>query len=240
MALRKLIAGNWKMNGVMASLDQIRSLGPHAETARCDIMICPPATLIHAAADVARGSGIAIGGQDCHADRSGAHTGDISALQLRDAGATGVILGHSERRHDHGEDDALVRAKAIMALAAGLQVILCVGEEAEERKAGRTLDVIARQLSGSLPQIGPNDSLAIAYEPVWAIGSGLVPELAEIAEVHKFVRGLVGPRSRLLYGGSMKPENAGEILCLDHVDGGLIGGASLKASDLIRIIDACP
>ncbi len=210
MALRKLIAGNWKMNGVMASLDQIRSLGPHAETARCDIMICPPATLIHAAADVARGSGIAIGGQDCHADRSGAHTGDISALQLRDAGATGVILGHSERRHDHGEDDALVRAKAIMALAAGLQVILCVGEEAEERKAGRTL------------------------------GSGLVPELAEIAEVHKFVRGLVGPRSRLLYGGSMKPENAGEILCLDHVDGGLIGGASLKASDLIRIIDACP
>ena len=240
----KLAAGNWKMNGTGASLAELAELAAAHASPACDILICPPATLISRAAERASGTAIAIGGQDCHPAESGAHTGDISAAMLADAGASHVILGHSERRADHGETDALVAEKAEAAAAAGLMPIICVGETLEQREAGETLSVVGAQLSGSVPaSLG---ALVIAYEPVWAIGTGKVPTLEEIAEVHAFIRselaGMSGSFSAqdtaILYGGSVKPSNASDIFGVDDVDGALVGGASLKATDFSAIIAA--
>ena len=242
---RRLAAGNWKMHGLADSLAQIAELSAAHPDPACDILICPPATLIHRAAGLTLGSSVAIGAQDCHAGASGAHTGDISACMLRDAGATAVILGHSERRADHGETDAAIRAKARAALAAGLVAIICLGETEDQRDAGQTLDVIAAQLDGSVPAGATAANLVIAYEPVWAIGTGRTPTLAQIAEVHGFLRarlatlvGAAAAETRLLYGGSVKPGNAAEIFALPHVDGALVGGASLKAEDFAPIVAA--
>jgi triosephosphate isomerase len=209
-------------------------------------MICPPATLGAALARAAAGSRLLVGGQDCHAAASGAHTGDISAEMLKDAGAAAVIVGHSERRADHGERDAEVRAKAAAAHRAGLTAIVCVGETAGERKAGLTLAVVARQLAGSLPAKPSARDTVIAYEPVWAIGTGLTPTTADVAEVHAFLRRALGERlgaegeaMRILYGGSVKPDNARALLSVSNVNGALVGGASLKADDILAIIGAC-
>lgn len=243
---RKMAAGNWKMNGLTNALDEIAALRPAATNDGPEIVICPPATLIHRACAAARGSTIAIGGQDCHAQPAGAHTGDIAPAMLVDAGATHVILGHSERRQDHGETDKIVRLKTKAAWAAGLKVILCVGETEEERDASNTLDIIRGQLAGSIPGDSTAQNLVVAYEPVWAIGTGRTPTLDQIAEVHDFIRDEVtrrfcdeiGGGIRLLYGGSVKPDNAAEIFQVSNVDGGLVGGASLKAADFARIIAA--
>jgi triosephosphate isomerase (TIM) len=242
---RKLAAGNWKMNGTRASLAELAALKTEQAEAACDILVCPPATLLAWAADAVGAAPILIGGQDCHAAASGAHTGDISAAQLADAGAEYVILGHSERRADHGETDALVRAKAEAALKAGLVVIVCVGETEADRDAGRTLDVIGTQLQGSVPDAATAHTCVIAYEPVWAIGTGRTPTLGQIAEVHAFLRKRLTERFaaegwgfRLLYGGSVKPSNAAEIFAVPDVDGALVGGASLKAADFGAIIAA--
>ena len=240
---RKLAAGNWKMNGTGDSLDEIRALAEardgDGDGDAVDVLICPPATLIARAADVAGGA-LAIGGQDCHPAGSGAHTGDISAAMLREAGASHVILGHSERRADHGETDADVRAKAEAAHAAGLIAVICVGETLDEREAGRTLDVVRGQLAGSLPEGATDDNTVVAYEPVWAIGTGKVPTLDQIGEVHGALRAALGARDgiRLLYGGSVKGSNAAEIFAVPEVDGALVGGASLKASDFGPIVAA--
>jgi triosephosphate isomerase (TIM) len=243
--MRKLAAGNWKMNGTAAALDEVRALLAAHPAPGCEMLLCPPATLVAAMAGVAAGSALAIGGQDCHPKASGAHTGDISAPMLKDAGASHVILGHSERRADHGETDALVKAKAEAALAAGLVAVVCIGETEAERDAGQTLAVIGSQLDGSLPAGATAANLVIAYEPVWAIGTGRTPTLAEIAEVHAFLRGrlrgLIGSAAdgvRLLYGGSVKPSNAAEIFAVPDVDGALVGGASLKAADFGAIVAA--
>jgi triosephosphate isomerase len=238
---RKLAAGNWKMNGTGADLDQIDAL---AVPPGLDVLICPPATLLSRMANVA--GAVALGGQDCHAAASGAHTGDISAPMLRDAGAAYVLVGHSERRADHGETDAQVRAKAEAAWAAGLVAVVCLGETLDEREAGRTLEVVGRQLAGSVPEGATGATLVVAYEPVWAIGTGKVPTLAEIGTVHGFLRGELtsrfgaeaGAAIRLLYGGSVKPGNAAEIFAVPDVDGALVGGASLKAMDFGPIIAA--
>ncbi len=242
---RKLAAGNWKMNGTRASLEELRALRAAHADAACDILICPPATLLAWAAAAAGSDAIRLGGQDCHAEASGAHTGDISAIQLADAGASHVILGHSERRADHGETDALVHAKALAAHAAGLCAIICVGETLADREAGRTLTVVGAQLAGSVPDTATGADTVIAYEPVWAIGTGLTPTLAQIAEVHDFLRAKLRHRFgaeaegfRLLYGGSVKPSNAAEIFGVANVDGALVGGASLKAADFGPIIAA--
>ncbi|MDO5646823.1 triose-phosphate isomerase [Paracoccus sp. (in: a-proteobacteria)] len=243
MAPRKLAAGNWKMNGDLASLDQIDALVAAHGRAGCDVLICPPALLVHPMAARA-GSAIAVGGQDCHAKSSGAHTGDIAAGQLRDAGASYVIIGHSERRADHGETDADVTAKAQAAHDAGLIAIICVGETEAQRDSGDTLDVIAGQLTGSIPAGATAANTVIAYEPVWAIGTGRTPTTDQIAEVHALMRahldGLVADAGNvsLLYGGSVKPDNAAPIFALANVDGALVGGASLKASDFGAIITA--
>jgi len=209
------------------------------------MLLCPPATLIGPMAKAAEGSALSVGGQDCHPKTSGAHTGDISAEMLKDAGASHVILGHSERRTDHGETDALVKGKAEAALAAGLVAVVCIGETEAQRDAGQTLAVIGRQLDGSLPSGATAENVVIAYEPVWAIGTGRTPTLAEIGEVHAFLRdrltGLIGAEAegvRLLYGGSVKPSNAVEIFAVPHVDGALVGGASLKAADFGAIVAA--
>ena len=248
--MRKLAAGNWKMNGTGEDLDEIRALIAAHPAPGCEVLVCPPATLIHRMADVAAGSAVMIGGQDCHAARAGAHTGDVSAAMLKDAGATHVILGHSARRADHRETDAQVAAKAEAALAEGLAVIVCLGETLAEREAGRTLAVVGGQLDGSLPRAFPpgmpaGQALIIAYEPVWAIGTGLTPTEAEIAEVHGFLRGRLrdrlgaaGAAVRILYGGSVKPSNAAAIFALPDVDGALVGGASLKAAEFGRIVAA--
>ncbi|TDL84173.1 triose-phosphate isomerase [Palleronia sediminis] len=243
MARRKLAAGNWKMNGTSAMLAEIDTLARDHADARCEILICPPATLIARMAE--RAGPIAVGGQDCHAADSGAHTGDISAGMLRDAGASHVILGHSERRADHGEDDATVRAKAQAALSAGLVAIVCVGETLEQREGGETLDVISGQLAGSLPDDATGAAIVVAYEPVWAIGTGKVPTLEQIGEVHAHIRaaltdrfGPEGEAMRLLYGGSVKSANAGDIFAVADVDGALVGGASLKAEDFGGIVAA--
>lgn len=244
MAPRKLAAGNWKMNGDLAALAEIDALVAAHPTPGCDVLICPPAVLIHPMAARIGRTGIAVGGQDCHARTSGAHTGDIAAAQLRDAGATHVILGHSERRADHGETDAVVAAKAAAAHAAGLVAIICVGETEAQRDAGRTLAVIASQLDGSIPEGATASNTVIAYEPVWAIGTGRTPTDDQIAEVHALMRerlsGKVADSAgvRLLYGGSVKPGNAAEIFAIPHVDGALVGGASLKAVDFGPIIAA--
>ena len=243
--MKKLAAGNWKMNGSLAALGEVRALLAAHGSAACEMVICPPATLIAALADVARGSALAVGGQDCHAAVSGAHTGDISAAMLAEAGASYVILGHSERRADHAETDAQVKAKAVAAMAAGLVPIVCVGETEAERDAGRTLSVVGAQLDGSLPDTFTSGNLVVAYEPVWAIGTGRTPSLEEIAEVHHYLRARLlakigGDASslRLLYGGSVKPSNAVEIFAVQNVDGALVGGASLKAADFGAIVAA--
>ncbi|VDC32111.1 triose-phosphate isomerase [Pseudogemmobacter humi] len=243
--MRKIAAGNWKMNGTKASLEEIRALiGAHPAPG-CEMLICPPATLIAAAAEAANGSALTIGGQDCHAAASGAHTGDISAAMLADAGASYVILGHSERRADHGETDAQIAARALAARAAGLTAVICLGETEAERDAGRTLDVIGAQLAGSLPEGADAANTVVAYEPVWAIGTGRTPGLEQIAEVHDFLRarlierfGAGAREMRLLYGGSVKASNAGEIFAVANVDGALVGGASLKAADFGAIVAA--
>ncbi len=243
--MRKLAAGNWKMNGTADSLAEITALAAATKGAACDILICPPATLIAAMAAAAKGSAVMVGGQDCHANPSGAHTGDISAAMLKDAGAGHVILGHSERRADHGETDADVRAKADAAGAAGLIRVICVGETEAERDTGTTLAIIGRQLAGSIPDGATAANTVIAYEPVWAIGTGRTPTLDQIAEVHDFMRKTLTDRfgaeatgMRLLYGGSVKPSNAAEIFATANVDGALVGGASLKAADFSQIVTA--
>lgn len=245
---RPLIAGNWKMNGLRsatAELDKI--LAGAAEASRAvDVMICPPATLIGAFAERAKGSPIAIGAQDCHAKPSGAFTGDISAEMLADAGAVAVIVGHSERRMYHGESDADVQAKARAAWRAGLRAIVCVGETQFERDAGATLSRVERQLDESLPDRASARSLVVAYEPVWAIGTGRTPTLDDVGQVHSAIRGHLGERfgaegeaMLVLYGGSVKPSNAKELLSVANVDGALVGGASLKADDFLGIARAC-
>lgn len=233
------------MNGTRASLSELAALRAAHSGAVCEILICPPATLIAWAAQAAGSDPIRIGAQDCHANSSGAHTGDIAASQLADAGASHVILGHSERRADHGESDALVRAKTVAAHASGLTAIVCVGETEAQRDAGTTLDIIGEQLAGSLPDTAQSATTVVAYEPVWAIGTGRTPTLAQISEVHDFLRaqltaryGADGIGFRLLYGGSVKPSNAGEIFAVPNVDGALVGGASLKAADFGAIITA--
>jgi len=243
--MRKLAAGNWKMNGTGASLAEVATLLAAHPAAGCDMLLCPPATLLARMADLARGTALAIGGQDCHAQAAGAHTGDISAAMLADAGASHVILGHSERRADHGETDAQVAAKVAAAWSAGLVAVVCVGETEAQRDAGQTLDVIGRQIAASLPDGATAANTVVAYEPVWAIGTGRTPTLAEIAEVHRFLRARLTARLgaeaagvRLLYGGSVKPSNAAEIFAVPEVDGALVGGASLKASDFGAIVVA--
>lgn len=246
--MKPLAAGNWKMNGQKAAISEIEALKDKLSgtTPECDVMICPPATLVMALADAAAGSVIQTGGQDCHTAVSGAHTGDVSAAMLKDAGATAVIVGHSERRADHGETSEAVKAKAEAAIAEGLTAIVCLGETLAEREAGDTLSVVHAQLSGSLPDGANGASTIIAYEPVWAIGSGLTPTAEQVADVHIAIRaGLSALTSaeeahaiRILYGGSVKPSNAGELMAIDNVDGALVGGASLKADDFAGIIAA--
>lgn len=240
---RKLAAGNWKMNGTGASLSELAQIAAAHSAPTVDLLICPPATLVARAAAVA--GPVAIGGQDCHAKTSGAHTGDISAEMLKDAGASHVILGHSERRTDHGETDALIRAKTLAAHAAGLTAVVCIGESLAQREAGETLAVLDVQLAGSLPDSAIGANTVIAYEPIWAIGTGLTPTTAQIAEVHAALRAALtsrfggeGAAFRLLYGGSVKASNAAEIFAIADVDGALVGGASLKAADFSPIITA--
>jgi triosephosphate isomerase (TIM) len=244
---RPLVAGNWKMNGVKASANELGKIvqGIGDLWRRVDLMVCPPATLLVTFAAVVVGSKAAIGAQDCRAEPAGAFTGDISAEMLADAGATAVIVGHSERRTYHGETDAMVRAKALAAWRAGLMAIVCVGETKEQRTAGQTLDVVGTQLAGSLPDGATAENLVVAYEPVWAIGTGLTPTQTDVAEVHTFIRerltarfGETGEGIRILYGGSVKPSNAKELLSVANVDGALVGGASLKAEDFLAIAGA--
>ena len=247
--IRPMVAGNWKMNGNRASLDELALMSAGFTPAlrqKLDLMICPPATLVLAASQRAVGTGIAIGGQDCHADDAGAHTGDLSAGILFDAGASAVIVGHSERRADHGETDAMVRAKAEAARRNALLAIVCVGETRADREAGKTLAVVRRQLKGSIPENMTSRDLVVAYEPVWAIGTGLTPTTGDVAEVHAMIRQdlrrIVGKdeaeKVRILYGGSVKPSNAKELMSVPNVNGALVGGASLKASDFLGIAAA--
>ncbi len=243
---RKLAAGNWKMNGTADSLTEVDALIAGHPSPSVDILICPPATLISRMAGRTGRTPIALGGQDCHAAASGAHTGDISVAMLADAGATYVIVGHSERRADHGETDETVRAKAEAATGGGLTTIVCIGETLEEREAGRTLDVVGRQLAGSVPDGATGATIVVAYEPVWAIGTGKVATPEEIGEVHAFIRAELARRFgagtaddiRILYGGSVKAANAAEIFAVGDVDGALVGGASLKAADFSPIVTA--
>jgi triosephosphate isomerase len=241
MARRPLVAGNWKMNGLKASAGELEAVIAGARgLPNADFIICPPATLVAGFAETARGSRVTIGGQDCHAEPAGAYTGDIAAEMLKDAGAGAVIVGHSERRHYHGETDAMVRAKALAARRAGLLAIICVGETRAERDAGKTQAVVRAQLDGSLPD-GFCD-FVVAYEPVWAIGTGVTPTQNDVAGIHRFIRenlcaryGDAGHGVRILYGGSVKPGNAKELLGIDNVDGALIGGSSLKADEFLAI-----
>jgi len=243
-----LIAGNWKMNGLRASIVEVETLASRLTAGappRCTIAICPPATLLNAMNRIAAPAGILLGGQDCHPAASGAHTGDLAATMLADAGAQLVIVGHSERRTDHAETDEMVRNKALAGLAAGLTPIICIGETRAEREAGQADAVWARQLLGSVPDQAAHDDVVIAYEPVWAIGTGLTPTAADIAQMHNSLRqqlisrfGSRGETIRILYGGSLKPANAKEILAIPNVNGGLVGGASLLADDFFAIISA--
>jgi triosephosphate isomerase len=247
----RLLAGNWKMNGLRSALAEIRALGRGVGgLTGVEVLVCPPATLIAEAAAAAGETGIAVGGQDCHVERSGAFTGDLSAEMLRDAGARYVILGHSERRQYHGEADSLVAQKVSSACVAGLKPILCVGETEEVRDAGQAESVVTGQLGASLPDsfqgdIGP-EQLAVAYEPVWAIGTGRTPTADQVGEMHAALRAALQARFgeeiagqiRILYGGSVKPSNASELLAVENVDGALVGGASLKAADFLAIIHA--
>jgi len=244
---RPLVAGNWKMNGLKASAAEFGKVmaGAGDFWTKVDLMICPPATLIMTFAQVAAGSKIEIGGQDCHAEPSGAFTGDISAEMLADLGAKAVIVGHSERRTLHKETDAEVRAKSQAAWRAGLTAIVCIGETRAEREAGHTLSVLGGQLDTSLPDGVSAARLVVAYEPVWAIGTGLTPTIADVAQAHEFIRkriverhGATGSAVRVLYGGSVKPSNAKELMAVANVDGALVGGASLKAEDFLGIAAA--
>jgi triosephosphate isomerase len=243
---RKLAVGNWKMNGMRAHLTQLEKLRAAHDGAAVDLLICPPFPLIAAAADSCADHAMRIGAQDCHSATSGAHTGDTSAAMLKDAGASAVILGHSERRADHGETSDLVRAKVRAAHAAGLLAIICVGEDLAEREAQNTLDIIAGQLSSSVPDTATGENIVIAYEPCWAIGTGLTPTPDQIGEVHDFIRTRlerrfgagVGRSVRLLYGGSVKSDNAARIFAVSNVDGALVGGASLTSDDFSPIISA--
>lgn len=246
--MRKLVAGNWKMNGLKADgLALAKELAARAarEKIGVELLICPPATLLYPIAEVLMGSSIALGAQNCHSEQKGAHTGEISAAMLKDAGCSYVILGHSERRAEQGESDALVCAKVEAAHRAGLVAIVCVGETLKERDAGKTLEVVSRQLQASLPDGLGATELAIAYEPVWAIGTGRTPTPAQIAEVHAHIRRMLTGRVpdpagvRLLYGGSVKPASAKELLSVADVDGALVGGASLIAEDFWQIALAC-
>ena len=240
-----LIAGNWKMNGVIASLDEARAVADAVAAGGARVAICPPATLIWAMSQALAGSAVSVGGQDCRCEPDGAFTGDISAEMLADAGARLVILGHSERRAGYGETDALVADKARASLRAGLEPIVCVGETLEQRKAGEALSVVTGQVRGSLPPELAGTAFSVAYEPVWAIGTGLTPTLAEIEAVHAAIRatlvemfGAAGAAVPILYGGSVKPANAAEILHAAEVGGALVGGASLKAADFLAIVGA--
>lgn len=242
--IRPLVAGNWKMNGLNAALGEARAIA-NGFVVEADAALCFPATLLSRAADLLAGTAVLAGGQDCHAKAGGAHTGDVSAEMLKDAGAAHVIVGHSERRTDHGETDAEVRAKAEAAWRAGLIAILCIGETAGQRSSGETLAVLSRQLRGSMPEGATADNTVVAYEPVWAIGTGLTPTAADVADAHAHIRGELGGivgeeagRMRILYGGSVKPSNAVELMGVANVDGALIGGASLKAADFLGIAEA--
>ena len=248
-AIRPLIAGNWKMNGLKASIAEFAAMlaGASAVAARADLLVCPPATLVAAFAERARGSkAVAVGAQDCHSKASGAHTGDLSAEMLADAGASAVLVGHSERRADHGETDALVRQKAEAVWRAGLTAIVCIGETREQRDAGKTLDICGAQLQGSLPDNATSGNLVVAYEQVWAIGTCLTPTVGDVEQVHLFIRDKLnerfkgeGARIRILYGGSVKPSNAAELMAVANVNGALVGGASLKAADFLAIAAGC-
>ena len=249
-AIRPLIAGNWKMNGLKSSLIEFEAMlaGASDLAAKADLLVCPPATLIAGFAERARGSKtLAVGAQDCHPKASGANTGDISAEMLADAGARAIIVGHSERRADHGETDAVVREKAEAAWRAGLIAIVCIGETQAQRDAGQTLDICGGQLAGSLPDGATAANLVVAYEPVWAIGTGLTPTAKDVEQVHAFIRGVLtdrfkaeGGKMRILYGGSVKPSNAAELMAVANVNGALVGGASLKAADFLAIAAGCP
>lgn len=243
----KLVAGNWKMNGLGENLGEAKALveALREEAAKCRVALCPPATLIDRMSRELTDSAVELGGQDCHAEVSGAFTGSVSAQMLTDAGAGLVILGHSERRAGFGETDADVAAKTEAALAAGLEPIICIGETLAEREAGQAVEVVSRQVAGSLPLSLSGKAFAVAYEPVWAIGTGLTPTLEQIEEVHVAVRaamvaklGQGGETAPILYGGSVKPSNAAEILAVKEVGGALVGGASLKAADFLGIIRA--
>ena len=248
-AIRPLIAGNWKMNGLRASSAEFEAMlaGAPGVAAKADLLVCPPATLIAAFAEKARGSNaIAIGAQDCHPKASGAHTGDLSAEMLADAGASAIIVGHSERRADHGESDVLVRQKTEAVWRAGLTAIVCIGETQQQRDAGQALDICRGQLDLSLPDQARADNLVVAYEPVWAIGTGLTPTVGDVQQIHKFIRDFLiarfngeGARTRILYGGSVKPSNAAELMAVENVNGALVGGASLKAADFLAIAAGC-
>lgn len=245
MPFRKLVAGNWKMNGVGADLAELAALagGLADAPSAAEVLVCPPATLIERAARALKAAPVHVGGQDCSPHPAGAHTGDLAASMLHDAGARWVILGHSERRADHGETDAVVAAKVGAALAAGLTPVVCVGETHEERAGGRAEEVVRHQLAGSLPPELRGVAFAVAYEPVWAIGTGETPTTDEVVAMHAAVRhalaeGVGGERARVLYGGSVKPANAAELLHADGVDGALVGGASLKAADFLAVIRA--
>jgi len=242
---RALVAGNWKMNGGVAMLKEPRLLAAMLKDVKlkCDVMVCPPAIIARRVKSVLKGSKIRMGGQDCHWNASGAHTGDISAEMLKEAGATAIIVGHSERRTNHGETDDIVAKKASAAHRAGLTAIICIGETLDERKGGKTLDVLTRQIKGSVPVGSTAANTVIAYEPVWAIGTGLTASTAEVAEAHAHVRaelagvmGAEGAGTRILYGGSVKPSNAAELMGTANVNGALVGGASLKAADFLGII----
>ena len=247
--IRPIVAGNWKMNGSKAALAEAQkvadALVKGAGGGQVDVMICPPATLLQPLAAALDGAKVAVGGQDCHVKVSGAHTGDVAAEMLRDAGATAVIVGHSERRSDHGETSKIVRAKADAAHRAGLVAIVCIGETAGERRSELTLRVVARQLADSLPDAATPANTIVAYEPVWAIGTGITATAQDVKEVHSAIRDALGKRfgpegskMRILYGGSVKPDNAKELMSVANVDGALVGGASLKADDFLGIIRA--
>ena len=248
-AIRPLIAGNWKMNGLKASSAEFEAMlaGAADVAARADLLVCPPATLIATFAEKARGSkALAVGAQDCHPKASGANTGDLSAEMLADAGAKTIIVGHSERRADHGESGVLVRQKAEAVWRAGLTAIVCIGETQHQRDAGQTLDICRGQLNVSLPDGARADNLVVAYEPVWAIGTGLTPTVGDVEQVHRFIRDKLserfkgeGAKIRILYGGSVKPSNAAELMAVANVNGALVGGASLKAADFLAIAAGC-
>jgi len=246
--IKPLVAGNWKMNGTRRSLPELDSMAAGFDVELqnlIDLLVCVPATLLQSACEATRQSPLEIGAQDCHMNTSGAHTGDISAEMIADCGATAVLAGHSERRSDHGETSAVVKAKAEAALQAGLTAIVCIGETGAQRKSGETLDVLAQQLAASMPDDATAKTVAVAYEPVWAIGTGLTPTPQDVRAAHQFIREQLGDRfgeeagrMRLLYGGSVKAANAAELMAIENVDGALVGGASLMASDFLVICTA--